>query len=291
MKLFNYIGSTPVVKIERLNPNPLVNIYAKLEGFNPAGSVKDRIALYMIEGAEKEGLLTKEKIIIEATSGNTGIGLAMVAKIKGYKIQLVMPESMSMERRKILKAYGAEILLTAADTGMNGAIEKADELGKDKDKYFQPDQFGNFHNVRAHYETTGKEILEQVGKVDVFVAGIGTGGTVTGAGRRIREKYDDVKIIGVEPNQGSKIQGLRNLNDYMPTIIDLGIMDERIIAEDDDAFQMTRRLARDEGLFVGISSGAAMDIALKKAKEMDKGNIVVILPDSGDKYLTTGLFD
>ncbi len=289
-KILDTIGKTPVVEITKLNPNPKVKILAKLEGFNPAGSVKDRICLYMIKYAEKEGKLTKDKIILEATSGNTGIGLAMVGAIKGYTVQVVMPETMSEEKKTILRAFGVCIILTPGEKGMSGAIERVKELAKNTKRYFVPNQFENPYNVLAHYETTGKEILEQVGKVDVFVAGIGTGGTITGVGRRLKEVYPQTKVVGVEPKQGSKIQGLRNLLDYTPPIIDLNLIDERVIVEDESAFEMTRELTKREGIFVGISSGAAMVEAYRQASLLKEGVVLVIFPDRGDKYLSTELF-
>ncbi|HAW60135.1 MAG TPA: cysteine synthase B [Actinobacteria bacterium] len=288
--ILELIGNTPVVKINRMNPNPRVTIYAKLEGFNPGGSVKDRIGKYIIEKAVEAGELTKDKIILEATSGNTGIGLVMVAAVKGYGCMIVMPESMSVERRKVLRAYGAEVVLTPAEEGMHGAIVKVEEMAKDP-RFFTPNQFGNPNNVLAHYETTGEEILRQVGHVDVFVAGIGTSGTVMGVGKRLREANPGVKIVGVEPYPNSKIQGLKCLGDgYVPPIFDRGVLSELVNVADDDAFQTARELAKMEGIFVGISSGAAMFEAARQASLMKSGVIVTIFPDSGDKYLSTELF-
>ncbi|MDI6891896.1 MAG: cysteine synthase family protein [Actinomycetota bacterium] len=288
--ILELIGNTPVVKINRMNLNSKVTIYAKLEGFNPGGSVKDRIGKYMIEKAEETGELTRDKIILEATSGNTGIGLAMVATVKGYRCMIVMPESMSIERRKVLRAYGAELVLTPAERGMHGAIVKAEEMAKDT-RYFTPSQFANPNNVLAHYETTGEEIVRQVGHVDVFVAGIGTSGTVMGVGKRLREVNPDVKIVGVEPYLNSKIQGLKCLGDgYVPPIFDRGILTELTNVADDDAFQTARELAKVEGIFAGISSGAAMFEAARQASSMTDGVIVTIFPDGGDRYLSTELF-
>jgi cysteine synthase B len=269
---------------------PEVEIYAKLEGYNPCSSIKDRIALYMIEGAEQRGELTPEKTIMEATSGNTGIGLSMVAAFKGYKLLIVMPETMSIERRRVMQAFGAQILLTPGEEGMNGAIAKSQELAQDP-AYFHTNQFANPDNVRAHYEGTGMEILEQVSDIDVLVAGIGTGGTLMGVGRRLRETYPNIKIVGVEPYQQSRIQGLRNLNDFLPPIFDYDDMDRKINVEDGCAFNTARVLANIEGLFVGISSGAAVHAALQIAEEMERGRIVVILPDRGDRYLSTECFE
>lgn len=284
------IGKTPVMKLARVTPSrPEVEIYVKLEGFNPCSSVKDRIALYMVEGAERRGELTPDKTIIEATSGNTGIGLSMIAAVKGYKLLIIMPETMSIERRRVMQAFGARILLTPGDQGMNGAIAKSLELAKDP-AYFHTNQYANPDNVRAHYEGTGAEILEQVSGIDVLVAGIGTGGTLMGVGRRLREVYPDIQVIGVEPYRNSRIQGLRNLDDFLPPIFDYSVMDRKINVEDGCAFNTARVLANIEGLFVGISSGAAVHAALQLAEEMERGRIVVILPDRGDRYLSTECF-
>lgn len=289
--ILELIGNTPVVKINKLNPNPNVTIYAKLEMFNPGGSVKDRIGKYMIEAAEKTGQLYHDKIILEATSGNTGIGLAMVATVKGYKCAIVMPESMSIERRKVLSFFGADLILTPAEEGMHGAINRAEELAKDP-RYFAPHQFANPNNVLAHYETTGVEILNQVGHVDVFVAGIGTSGTIIGVGKRLREANPKVKIVGVEPYPESKIQGLKCLGDgYVPPIFERDVLTAIANVKDEDAFGFARRLAKEEGIFVGISSGAAMAEAVRQAGLIEKGVIVTIFPDSGDKYLSTELFE
>ena len=291
--LLSLIGNTPLVKIKRLNPNPKVNILAKLEMFNPSGSVKDRIALAMIEGAEKEGLLTKDKVIIEATSGNTGIGLAMVTAVKGYRFLLAMPESVSIERRHILKAYGAEILLTPADLGTDGAIEEVYRLVREEpDRYFLTDQFNNPYNFLAHYQGTGEEIWKQTkGQVTMVVAGIGTTGTVMGIAKRLKEYNPKIKIIGVEPYLGERIPGLKNLKEsYLPGIYKKELLDEKINVTEEQAAHMTRQLAKEEGILVGMSSGAAMHVATGKAKALDKGTIVVIFPDGADRYLSTSLF-
>lgn len=291
--ILDLIGNTPLVKINKLNTNKNVTIYAKLEGANPGGSVKDRIAKFMIEDAENTGKLTKNKIILEPTSGNTGIGLALVAAVKGYKILLVMPESVSFERKKILEAFGAEILLTPAKDGTDGAIEKAYEMARENsEKYFMPDQFNNPANVLAHYETTGKEIWEQTkGKVTHFVSAIGTTGTVMGVGKRLKEYNSNIKIIGVEPYLNHKIQGLKNMKEaYTPHIFNKTKLDEKINIKDEDAFETSRKLAKEEGLFVGMSSGAAMFVALQIAKEIKEGVIVAIMPDGGEKYLSTEIF-
>lgn len=293
MGILQCIGNTPLASIDGLNPNPKVKLFAKLEGSNPGGSVKDRIALYMIEAAEKEGKLARDKIVLEATSGNTGIGLAMVAAAKRYRVKLTMPACVSMERRKILEAFGAELLLSPSEEGTDGAIRLAHSIySEDSGMYFMPNQFDNQANVLAHYETTGKEIIEQTGgRITHFVAGMGTTGTLMGVGKRLKEFNKDIKIIGVEPVLNHRIQGLKNMSEsIVPKIFDPSILDERHIVNDEEAFDTTRMLAVKEGIFVGMSSGAAMHIALRKSSEMKEGVIVVILPDRGDRYLSTSLF-
>ncbi len=291
--LLDCIGHTPLVEIKRLNTNPKVKLLAKLEGFNPGGSVKDRIARMMIEEAEKNGQLTKNKIIIEPTSGNTGIGLALVCAVKGYRLLLAMSESASTERRQILKALGAEIMLTPGHLGTDGAIEEAYRLAREEpDKYFLPDQFNNPANVLAHYEGTGLEIWEQTGgQVTVFVSAMGTTGTLMGVSKRLKELNPDIQIVGAEPYLGHKIQGLKNLKEaYVPGIYDKSRVDELVNIDDEDAFEMARRLAREEGIFAGMSSGAAMHVAVEKARQMEDGVLVVVLPDGGERYLSTNLF-
>ncbi len=293
MGILQCIGNTPLTSIDSINPNPKVKLFAKLEGNNPGGSVKDRIALYMIEEAEKKGLLTKDKIILEATSGNTGIGLAMVASAKKYRVKLTMPACVSIERRRILEAFGAELILSPSDEGTDGAIKIAHNiLQEEPDRYFMPNQFDNEANVLAHYETTGKEILEQTGgKITHFVAGMGTTGTLMGVGKKLKEFNKDIKIIGVEPVLHHRIQGLKNLSEsIVPKIFDPNMLDERYLVNDEEAFDTTRMLAVKEGIFAGMSSGAAMHIALRKSSELKEGVIVVILPDRGDRYLSTALF-
>jgi cysteine synthase B len=293
MGILDCIGNTPLVRLESINPFPDVTIFAKLEGNNPGGSVKDRIAHYMVSDAEEKGLLTRGDTILEATSGNTGIGIAMIGAAKGYKVTLVMPECVSLERRKVLEAFGAELVLSPGDEGTDGAIKRAHSMMADsQDCYFMPNQFDNLANIRAHYETTGKEIIEQTnGAIDVFVAGMGTTGTLMGAGRRLKEFKEQIQVIGVEPLLGHRIQGLKNMNEsIVPGIYEPAILDKKINVNDDDAFETTRRLALEEGLFVGMSSGAALSGALKMAGEIGKGTIVVIFPDRGDRYLSTALF-
>jgi len=291
--ILDLIGNTPMVEINRLNPNRKVKILAKLETYNPGGSVKDRISLTMIENAEEEGHLTREKTVIEATSGNTGIGLALVCAVKGYKLLLTMPESVSIERKKILQALGADILLTPARLGTDGAIEEAYKLVREnKHKFFLTDQFNNPNNVLAHYHGTAEEIWKQTkGKVTMVVATMGTTGTLMGVSKRLKEYNPHIKFVGVEPYLGHNIQGLKNMKEsYRPGIFDKTRLDEKINIDDEDAFDMARKLAQEEGLFVGMSSGAAMAVAGQKARELDSGVIVVIFPDGGERYLSTPLF-
>ena len=293
MSVIDCIGNTPLIRIETINPMPDVTVLAKLEGNNPGGSVKDRIALYMIKDAEEAGLIKHGDTILEATSGNTGIGLAMVGAAKGYRVKLVMPECVSLERRKVLEAFGAELVLSPGNEGTDGAIRLAHKIISDNPKdYFMPNQFDNCSNIRAHYETTGKEIIEQTsGKLDMFVAGMGTTGTLMGAGRRLKEYSEKIRVVGVEPFLGHRIQGLKNMQEsIVPKIYTPDTLDEKINVTDEDAFETTRKLAVKEGLFVGMSSGAAMYGALRMAEQLKKGTIVVILPDRGDRYLSTTLF-
>ncbi|SEM00281.1 cysteinyl-tRNA synthetase [Syntrophus gentianae] len=287
------IGNTPLVEIRRLNPNPNVKIYAKLESFNPGGSIKDRTALYMINEAEKRGELTADKIILEATSGNTGIGLALIAAAKGYRLCLAMAESASEERKKILKALGAELYFTPAGMGTDGAIEVVYSMMRENPaRYFVPDQFNNPDNILAHYFGTAEEIWQQTeGKVTMAIATLGTTGTAMGLSRRLKEYNPEIRIVGVEPYLQHRIQGLKNLKEsYVPGIYDKRSLDEKVHILDEDAYEMARRLAREEGILVGMSSGAAMHVAAQKAKEMSEGVIVVIFPDSGERYLSTELF-
>lgn len=287
------IGNTPLVRINKLNPNPKVTLYVKLEARNPGGSVKDRPALSMIETAEREGLLTKDKIIIEATSGNTGIGLAMVAAVKGYRITLAMPETASMERQKILKALGAELLLTPGSLGTDGAIEEVYKLVRQNpEKYFMTDQFNNPSNPAAHVTGTGPEIYEQTdGKVNAVIVALGTTGTAMGILEAMKARNPAIEVIGVEPYPGHKVQGLKNMKEsYVPGIFDRHAMDRVVHVKDEEAFEMARRLAREEGIFAGMSSGAAMAAAAQIASEREEGIVVTILPDGGDRYLSTNLF-
>jgi cysteine synthase A len=295
------IGNTPVVKLNKMPDKNSAEVYCKLEFLNPLGSVKDRIALYMIEDAESRGLIHPGDTLIEPTSGNTGIGLAYVSAVKGYKIILVMPDTMSKERIKIIKALGAEVLLTSGALGMAGAVEKAADLEKTKG-FFSPGQFTNPANPEAHRKTTAKEILKQVPEIDVFVAGVGTGGTVTGVGEVLKQEIKNKKIhiVAVEPEESPvlsggrpgphKIQGIGA--GFIPEVLNIEIIDEIIKVKNEDAFLTSRRLAREEGIFAGISSGAALWAALKIAKELPKEKkVVLILPDTGERYLSTDLFD
>ena len=297
------IGSTPLLKLNRFAAaeNLGAEVYAKLEYFNPAGSVKDRIAKAMIDDAEEKGLLKEGSVIIEPTSGNTGIGLASVAAARGYRIIIVMPETMSVERRQLMKAYGAELVLTEGAKGMKGAIARADELAKEIPNSFVPGQFVNEANPRAHFDTTGPEIYEDTdGAVDYFVAGVGTGGTITGVGRYLKSKKPDVKVVAVEPKSSAvlstgvagahKIQGIGA--GFVPAVLDTKVYDEIIPVENDDAFATGREIGQSEGVLVGISSGAALWAAIELAKrpENEGKTIVVLLPDTGDRYLSTPLF-
>ncbi len=287
------IGNTPLVQLTHLNGSGDVKIFAKLEGNNPGGSVKDRPAYYMIKMAEESGELTRDKTIIEPTSGNTGIAIAMIGAAKGYKVKLFMPECVSVERQLILQAFGAEVVLTPAKEAVDGAIRRAHQALKDEPgKYYMPNQFDNPNNILAHYETTGPEIYAQMkARIDVFVCAMGTTGTLIGAGNFLREKVPGIKIVGVEPTVGHTIQGLKNMQEsVVPGIYDPAAMDEKITIEDGDAFETARLLAVREGLFTGMSSGAAVAGALQVAGRMKKGNIAVILPDRGDRYLSTTLF-
>jgi len=291
--LLNTIGNTPLVELKTLNGNPKVKIFGKLEGNNPGGSVKDRPAYYMIKKAEESGELVRGKIILEPTSGNTGIALAMIGAAKGYQVKLVMPGCVSVERSRILEAFGAEVILTPAEEGTDGAIRKAHEIiGREPDKYYMPNQFENENNPLAHYETTGPEILSQTGgNIDVFIAGMGTTGTLMGTGRYLKEKKPDIKIVGVEPMKGHAIQGLKNMEEaIVPKVYHPELLDEKINIEDDEAFETARRLATREGIFAGMSSGAAVAAALHLSRRMESGVIVAILPDRGDRYLSTTLF-
>jgi S-sulfo-L-cysteine synthase (O-acetyl-L-serine-dependent) len=292
--ILELIGNTPIVRINKLNPNKNVNIFAKLEGQNPGGSIKDRIALKMLEVAEKTGKMTKEKTIIEATSGNTGIAISMISAVKGYKVEIVMSNAVSVERRKMIAAFGAKITLTDGKLGTDGAIKKVRELVAEfPEKYYHTDQFSNDNNILAHYETTAAEIWKQMeGKINYFVAAIGTSGTLMGVSQYLKKKNQKIKIVSAEPVKGHYIQGLKNMEEaIIPAIYDREHLDDIIMVETEAAFDMARQLARNEGIFCGMSSGAAMYASLEVAKKIKSGNIVTIFPDRGEKYLSTSLFD
>jgi cysteine synthase len=294
------IGQTPVVKLNRIVGKTDADVFLKLEFFNPGSSVKDRIALAMIEEAEKQGKLKPGSMIVEPTSGNTGIGLAMVAAAKGYRAVLVMPDTMSMERRNLLRAYGAELVLTPGAEGMKGAIAKAEEIARENPEAFMPQQFDNEANVKIHRETTGPELYQQMdGKIDAFVAGIGTGGTITGAGQYLKEKIPDLQVFAVEPSAspvlsgGSpsphKIQGIGA--GFVPSILDTSVYDEVITVDNEEAFEWARRMAREEGILGGISSGAAVCAAIQVARRLGEGKrVVTVVPSNGERYLTTALY-
>ncbi len=291
--ILDTIGNTPLVEIRNLNPNPKVKIFAKLEYFNPGGSVKDRIALAMVEAGEKSGELTPNKTVIEATSGNTGIGLALVCAVKGYKLLLAMSEAVSIERQKILKARGADILLTPGHLGTDGAIEEVYRLARENpDIYFMADQFNSEANWKAHYHGTAVEIWQQTqGNITTFVAAMGTSGTLMGVSRKLKEYNPAILIVGVEPYLGHKIQGLKNMKEaYCPEIFEKHRLDKKINVDDEEAFEMSRRLAKEEGLFVGMSSGAAMAVACKEVEFLDTGTLVVVFADGGERYLSTPVF-
>ena len=293
MSVIDSIGNTPLVELRNLNTNHRVRLMAKLEGSNPGGSVKDRPALYMIKKAIESGKLVPGKTILEPTSGNTGIALAMIGAALGYKVKLAMPECVSMERRRTIEAFGAEIELTPGKRSTDGAIIRAHKiLEESPEQYFMPNQFDNENNVVAHYETTGPEILKQTkGEVDAFVAGMGTTGTLMGVSKYLKERKPSVRIVGVEPTVNHSIQGLKNLHEsIVPRIFKSAALDDEITVTDDEAFETTRLLATREGLFVGMSSGAAVAGALKVAQGMKSGTVVVLLPDRGDRYLSTSLF-
>ena len=291
--ILDTIGNTPQVRINRMNPNPAVKMYAKLEGFNHTGSIKDRIALKMIEQAEQDGSLVKDMIIIEPTSGNTGIGLAMIAAVKGYRVQIVMSSAVSVERQKMIKAFGGEIILTDAELGTDGAIMKSRELIRENPGvYFNPNQFSNEYNKLAHYGTTAQEIWYQSGgEVTHMVSSLGTSGTLMGVGMRLKSFNPDIKIIEAQPVKGHYIQGLKNMDEaIVPELYDPSQIDESIMIDTAEAYEMARRIVLEEGIFVGMSSGAAMFAARKVAKTLASGYIVVIFPDRGEKYLSTDLF-
>lgn len=288
------IGRTPLVRINRLNPNPNVNIYAKIEGNNPSGSIKDRVALNMVETAEAHGLLTRGKTIIEPTSGNTGIGLAVAGIVKGYPVEIVMSEGVSIERRKMLRAYGAKVILTPASEGTDGAIRLARKLAKENpDKYFMPDQFSNAANYMTHFQKTALEIWDQTdGKVDYLVSAVGTSGTIMGLSKFMRALNPDIKVVCAQPIRGHYIQGLKNMKEALvPAIYDPSKIDFQEMIESEEAIEMARQIILKEGILAGMSSGAALLAAIRTAERIESGNIVVIFPDRAEKYLSTVMFD
>ena len=284
------VGNTPLVEMPNISNNENVRLFAKLVGTNPTGSVKDRIALKMIEMAEEKGEIKKGDTVLEPSSGNTGIGLAMVCKLKGYKLEIVLPENVSPERVQLLTAYGAKIHFSDGEKGTNGSIEVAKEMVS-SGNYFFPYQYGNEANPLAHYYGTGKEIIDQLPEVDIFVAGLGTGGTLMGTGRRLKEFNPEIKVVAAAPQPGDAIQALRSIEDgFVPPILDLDLLDARIMVSSEEAFKATKMLLDDEGIFAGISCGAVVASALKVARRLDKGNIVCLLADAGWKYLSTNLW-
>jgi len=290
--ILDAIGNTPLVQLPNLSPSDDVRFFAKLEGQNPTGSVKDRIAKYMLEDAERKGELTPGRVILEATSGNTGIALAFIGRLMGYRVKVVMPDNVSEERAQLLKAFGAEVVYSDGRNGTNGAIAKAQEMMRaDPDAYYMPYQFGNVANPRAHYETTGPEILRDLPEVDVFVAGLGTGGTLTGAGRYLKERKPEVKVIATVPHPGDLVQGLRSLEDgFIPEVFDESILDGKIVVTSRTAFAAAKELTQKEGIFAGISSGAVLRTAQRAARRLERGNVVLLLADGGWKYLSTELW-
>ena len=285
------IGNTPLVELKRLSPKPGVRIYAKLESYNPTGSVKDRVARAMIEDAEEKGAIAPGQTILEPTSGNTGISLAMICSRKGYPLKVVMPDNVTEERTQLLGMYGAEIVYSPGDQGSNGAVAKAVEMAEADSQYYMPYQYGNPANPDSHYNGTAPEILEELDEVTAFVAGLGTGGTLMGNGRRLKEHDPDTKVIAAEPLQGELVQGLRSLDDgFIPPIIDLSLLDRKIFVSNRDSVIWTKKLLDEEGLFVGVSSGAIASIAARVAGELDEGNVVFVVCDDGWKYLSSGVY-
>jgi [CysO sulfur-carrier protein]-thiocarboxylate-dependent cysteine synthase len=290
--LLDLVGNTPLVELPRLSPKPSVRLYAKLEGQNPTGSIKDRVAKAMIEGAEASGDLQPGRELLEPTSGNTGISLALVAKLKGYPLTCVMPENATEERRRLLRLYGARIVESPGDQGSNGAVRMALELAEREPRYFMPFQYGNEANPRAHYEGTGGEIAEALERVDVLVAGLGTGGTLMGAGERLRETFPDVAVAAAEPLPGDPVMGLRSLEDgYVPPILDVSRLDRKVLVSNEESVAAVRALLDAEGIFAGVSSGAVLHVARKLAAELDDGVVVAVLADGGWKYLSAGFWE
>ena len=286
------IGNTPLVELPRLSPKPGVRIWAKLESRNPTGSVKDRVARALIEDAEEKGAILPGQTILEPTSGNTGISLAMICSRKGYPLKVVMPENVTPERTQLLRMYGAQIVYSEGSKGSNGAVEKALDMAQADSSYYMPYQYGNMANPNAHYNGTALEILEELDEVSAFVAGLGTGGTLMGNGRRLKETFGDaVKIVAAEPMPGEPVQGLRSLDDgFIPPIIDLSLLDRKIFVTNRDAILWTRKLLTEESVFAGVSSGAIARVAVRIAGELDEGNVVFIVADDGWRYLSSGIY-
>ncbi|MCR1935120.1 cysteine synthase A [Clostridium tepidum] len=296
----NLIGNTPMFKLNNMKEENMADVYVKLEKFNPGGSIKDRAALGMIEEAEKMGKIKPGDVIVEPTSGNTGIGLAMVGRLKGYKVIIVMPDSMSIERRNMIKAYGAELVLTEGNKGMTGAIEKAEELARNRKGYFIPQQFSNKANSKKHYETTAVEILQDLEDIDAFVASVGTGGTIAGIGRRLKEFNKNIKVIAVEPYNSPVISGGKAASHkiqgigagFIPEVYEKDVVDEVMTITDEESYEYARKFGVEEGILVGISSGANIAAAIKIAKKLGKGKkVVTVAPDGGEKYISAGLYD
>lgn len=290
--LLDFVGATPLVELPRLSPKPGVRLYAKLEGQNPTGSIKDRVAKLMIEAAEASGELERGRELLEPTSGNTGISLALVAKLKGYPLTCVMPENATEERKRLLRLFGAAIVLTPGDEGSNGAVRRALELAEREPRFFLPFQYGNAANPRAHYEGTGAEIAEALERVDVLVAGLGTGGTLMGTGQRLRESFPDVVVAAAEPLPGDPVMGLRSLEDgYVPPILDVSKLDRKVLVSNAESVAGLRALLDKEGVFAGVSSGAVVHVASKLAAELDEGVVVAVLADGGWKYLSADFWE
>ncbi len=290
--LVQAIGHTPLVELKRLSPRPGVRIWAKLESHNPTGSVKDRVARALIEDAESRGVIRPGQTILEPTSGNTGISLAMICSRKDYPLKVVMPENVTPERTRLLRMYGAEIVCSPGDQGSNGAVTLALQMAEADRSYYMPYQYGNQANPMAHYTGTAPEILEELDDIAAFVAGLGTGGTLMGVGRRLKEELPDIQIVAAEPMQGEPVQGLRSLDDgFIPPIIDLGLLDRKIFVRNRDAILWTRKLLDEEGLFAGVSSGAIASIAVRIAEGLEQGNVVFIVCDDGWRYLSSGIYD
>jgi cysteine synthase B len=289
--MLGMVGNTPIVELKRIAPKEGVRIFAKLEYYNPTGSVKDRVAKAMIERAEDEGAIGPGQTILEPTSGNTGIALGLICRLKGYPLTVVMPENVTPERTELLKMYGAEIVYSEGSKGSNGAVEKALDMAQKDSRFYMPYQYGNQANPDAHYHGTAEEIIDQIGEVTAFVAGLGTGGTLMGNGRRLKEHDPNTKIVAAEPLQGEDVQGLRSLDDgFIPPIIDISLLDRKILVSNRDGIIWTQKLFFEEGIFAGVSSGAIASVAVRVANELDEGNVVFIVCDDGNKYLSAGLW-